>query len=59
MSKFCTPASLPSVYPSIKKSSELWAVAVAGDLRSSVSVAAFYKYHVPAHDFQEYNVDVE
>lgn len=59
MSKFCTPASLPSVYPSIKKSSEHWAVAMAGDLRSTISVAAFYKYHVPAHDFQEYNVYLE
>lgn len=52
------PASLASVIPALE-GAQCWAVAVAGDLRSSVSVAAFYKYHVPAHDFQEYNVYLE
>lgn len=32
---------------------------MAGDLRSTVSAAAFYKYRVPAHNFQEYNAYLE
>lgn len=46
-----------SVYYFIKKS--LLAVGQAGDLRSAVSAPAFYKYRVPAHNFQEYNIYLE
>lgn len=59
ISEFCAHASLQSLDQFIKKSLSAFEQSGWGDLRSTVSLPAFYKYRVPAPDFQEYNICLE